>query len=308
LDFEEMLNSDGKRLKDVLKKSGEFDDESDEEEDYYGKRYGAKKEVDEDITLPMATGVQDQPRKGSKVVGAANASKPASDLSGSKSMDIDPTVRSTPPPSTTIGKLNPNTILSKEYSLPSGAGHPSSRAASPAAPSGAALVAMRATSPKRPHLPLSRATSPTGGRALSPLAGDGNRGGLSLSAAIAPANAATVDAKKAKDVHHKSHLHPASPVPAQNPPTSSSNGGVVKKIKTGNSTAQSTIPIPTQGEVIQFIRSSGGRVSAKDLAVRFKTKDSKDVKVTLINLVKQVGKMEAGEDKAQYVTLKPGYA
>ena len=37
-DFEDMLNADGKKLKDVLKKVGDLDDESDEDEDYYGKR------------------------------------------------------------------------------------------------------------------------------------------------------------------------------------------------------------------------------------------------------------------------------
>lgn len=58
--------------------------------------------------------------------------------------------------------------------------------------------------------------------------------------------------------------------------------------------ADSNVPLPTASDVIEFIRSKGGSVTAADLAARFKTKGNLTVKNTLVGLVKQVAKMDNG--------------
>ncbi|KAG8901273.1 hypothetical protein FRB99_005422 [Tulasnella sp. 403] len=298
LDFEDLLNADGKRLKNVLRKAGEFDDSDDDDDDYYGKRYGVKKE-EEDTSLPMATGVQEQPRKVPKQ--SPVPPKPSA-ATTSSAMVVDSQQSTSNPGGSTPSKAVRTPPVEYSGSAP----NPQSRATSPPVPSGSAFVAMRATSPKRTNLPLSRGSTPAAARVGSPLA-QGARAASPSTPAVVPANAATVNAKKRKDAPTASSTSLQSGTAAAAP----SPGGPVtkkKKLSPDNSTTiqHPSIPIPTVADVVQFIQSNGGKVSAKDLALRFKTKDSKEVKNALIALVKQIGKME-GVDGTQYVTLKPGY-
>ncbi|KAG9032966.1 hypothetical protein FRB95_000714 [Tulasnella sp. JGI-2019a] len=286
------LNEDGKRVMKSLVKNEGYDDGSDsEDEDQYAKRYGVKKEPkDDDALTTMASGVQEQAHKIRKPPPTPDV-KPAIPSTPARPSAPGATSSTVKPPSASRNSVPPVDYKSRP------AGQPASRAASPAAPSGSAIVAMRATSPKRPNAPLGRATSPLAGngRAGSPLAGP-SAGGSGRAASppaatpVSQANAATINAKKRKDP-------PAGPVTAAPVASGSPTSAAAAAAAAGGPAAKKKkvdVKMPTAEDVVEFIRSKGGAVTAKDLALRFKTKDNAALKMTLIGLVKQVAKMDNG--------------
>ncbi|KAG8889641.1 hypothetical protein FRB98_003444 [Tulasnella sp. 332] len=288
------LNEDGKRvMKSLVKNEGYDDDSESDDEDGYAKRYGVKKEPKEDDTLmTMATGVQEQVHKVRKPPVPAPDPKPAAPPTPATTARPSPPVPTSStanPPSSSRNSVPPVDFKSRP------AGQPASRAVSPAAPSGSAVVAMRATSPKRSNAPLGRATSPLAGsgRAGSPLAGPSSAGGSGHATSppatpVSQANAATINAKKRKDPPAASGTPGPSATAAAAPTATAAPGGPVAKKK------KVEVKMPTAEDVVEFIRSKGGAVTAKDLALRFKTKDNPTLKMTLIGLVKQVAKMDNG--------------
>ncbi|KAG8951331.1 hypothetical protein FRC03_012579 [Tulasnella sp. 419] len=315
-EFEDLLNEDGKRMKDVLKKMGnkEYEDESDDEDsDYYSKRYGDEKKEEPQPEQPMLSGVRVQ---------AAPTATPKAPVKAKTP------VPSGTPGATTVAPLQPS---SNTLARTDGTPHPP-RAGSPS--SGAALVAMRATSPKVRG--PSRASSPQAGhqRATSPLApGSVNRAG-SPANGLTPANAATSNAKKRK-AGEGSPTPPSTQLAATSisttsgsiPGTPSGDAQPMKKKKKTDTSNPQGAPSPSAGEgssatpatpaghrppfptiqsVIAFIEEKGGKVTANEIAIKFRTKDSAERKATLISLIKQLCTM-VKEEGTQKVVLKPEY-
>lgn len=284
-EFEDLLNADGKRLKNVLKKTGDLEDDSDDsDDDYYGERvrypyisyyavlmhhlqYGGKKEEEEeeDSTLPMATGVQQQ----------SNLKAKATPPPGSQTAPVPSKPVATPVKAASSVPASTNDF----------------RASPTAGPSGSALLAKRATSsPKRTNVSLSRANPPSG-RAMSPLAGEGARAASPPAPkSIAPANAATINAKKRKEAPTgQSTISEVAPA--------------AKKTKPSAPAPSGSVPVPTAQDLINFLNEHGGKVTTKAVAKKFGTKDSPQVKAALVELVKQVGTMKSIEN-VQYIILK----
>ncbi|KAG8893497.1 hypothetical protein FRC01_013555, partial [Tulasnella sp. 417] len=277
----------------ALKKSGDMD-EDDEEDDVYGSRYGVKKEEDEEMVI--ATGVQQQTPK-PKAPTPTPATKPpvAGPSTGpSNVMDVDSP--------TTTSPVKASASLSAMDFTPT-APRVISRGGSPAASGvGAALLAKRATSPK-PSGP-GRGGSPQAGRAGSPLAVGAARGASPAAAAaavaVAPANAATADAKKNK----KRKEVPGANEPTKSPTAATPGGGVAKKKKLDEGPRPEP---PSLKNVVEVLKANGGvtgYVSAKTLASHYQTKHNPEYKKNLIQLLKQVANITQDADGVQRIQLK----